>query len=101
MGDDTALTDGDLWGSTGRSLKDLPSVLAGSFRLLRRAASRLFAATLVLQVIGGALVGAQLYVGRGLLTRVIGPRRINVSSVIPWGFAFLGVLTAMSFVGLV
>ena len=101
MGDDTALTYDDLWGSTGRSLKDLPSVLAGSFRLLRRAASRLFAATLILQVIGGILAGVQLYVGRELLTRVIGPGRITVSSVMPWGFAFVAVLTALSLVGLV
>ncbi len=101
MGDDATLAYDDLWGSTGRSLKDLPSVLVRSFRLLRRAAARLFAATLVLQVIGGILAGVQLYVGRELLTRVIGPGRITVSSVMPWGFAFVAVLTALSLVGLV
>ncbi len=101
MTDESPLTYEDLWGSTARSFRDLPAVLVGSFRLLRRAGRHLLTATVVLQVVGGVLAGVQLAVGRQLLTQVLGGSKVTLRSVMPWGLAFVGVLTTLALISIV
>ena len=102
MTDDASpLTYEDLWGSTARSFRDLPAVVVGSFKMLRRAGPRLLMATVVLQIVGGALAGVQLAIGRELLTRVLGRAKVTVGSVMPWGLAFVGVLLLLALIGVV
>jgi ATP-binding cassette, subfamily B, bacterial len=94
--DSELLTYDDLWGSSARSVRDLPAVVLRSFRMLRRAAPRLLIVTIAIQVISGLLAGIQLVIGRGLLSRVLDERRVTVAAVVPWGLAFVGVLTALA-----
>ncbi|MFI6819038.1 ABC transporter ATP-binding protein [Nonomuraea sp. NPDC050328] len=75
---------------TPRDWRDLPRLLAASFRLARRAAPRELLWASGLQVFNGVAVAAQLLVGRELLEVLFGPGA-SLPALLPWLAALVAV----------
>lgn len=63
----------DAFASPRRSVRRLPGLVVGSIRLSWRAARREFVASMALQLLSGVAVGAQLLLGRRVLSSVLSP----------------------------
>jgi len=85
---------------TSRPLRELPRLVADSVGLVRSAAPRELAVSVVLSVLSALLLGAQLLVARELLSKVsaVGDGS-DIGSLIPILVAFVVVFTGLGVVG--
>ena len=86
-----------------RNVRRLPRLLAQAFRLVHAAAPTQLRTSVVLQLVGAALLGAQVLCMQALLERVVqlGGGDVEVVDALPWVIAVAAILTLTSFVGLV
>jgi ATP-binding cassette subfamily B protein len=95
------VTDADrvLLGTSDRTLRQLPGLLRQSVRLVHEAAPRPFAVSILLQVLGGAALGAQLLIARRLLADLLASRTSHAfSAVLPSVVALVVVLAVAGIV---
>ncbi len=97
----TPFTYDELWKPGAKDLRDLPTVVRSSIRLLRRAAPIETVWVALLQVVAGLLTAGQLLVGRELLARVTGNDPVTVARVLPWACLAIGMVTVSAVVGVV
>jgi ATP-binding cassette subfamily B protein len=84
-----------------KPLRRLPRLVAGSVRLCYRAARREFVSSVTLQLIAGAATGAQLLLGKQVLSAVLASRDTGgFAGVVPQLIALAVVSAVVSFAGM-
>ena len=81
------------------SFRRLPRIALGALRLVRRAAPRLLAMSIVLQLVTGAGITFQLLLGRRVLDAILQADQLDraMGDVVPALVAFLAVSGTLSF----
>jgi len=94
-GDVRPLNIDEVFASPPRSLRRLPSLVAGSIRMSWRAARREFVLSMLLQLMSGVAVGGQLLLARRVLASVLSPETQSDFTVILPTLVALAVVSAL------